>query len=203
MRGAGSNSEENTVAGHKQGEEPKVQLVPENVTSASRTMLPSYPILALLFGFNYLTTETPHLVSASLTLKVTDRVMPLQVWGVLFLVVGAFQVVALIVGKRAVYEAALALMCGLTMFLALVFSAISVGLVGAAVMWVGFTAAGALILSGYRVIGYAVILTGGIVAVIYGSHHGVGSPTAFCWPLFVAVACWASIRSLTTRESTT
>lgn len=119
-----------------------------SVTTASRTMLPSYPILALMFGFNYLTTETPHLTGSSPVLEITNRVMPLPVWGVLFLAVGAFQVVALIVGKRVVYEAALALMCGLTMFLALLFSTISVGLLGASLMWVGFAAAGALILAG-------------------------------------------------------
>lgn len=82
-----------------------------NVTVASRLMLPTYPLLAAGVGLNYL-IASDRLLEAGVFYQVADRIVPLQVWGVVFLAVAVVMTAALVSRSRFGYELALALMAG-------------------------------------------------------------------------------------------
>ena len=77
-------------------------------STAARIMLPAYPILCTYLGVMYL--SPPEALLASPVLEVANEHLPIHLWGVLFLLVAAVQVVALIVHRCILYEVALILM---------------------------------------------------------------------------------------------
>lgn len=130
-------------------------LTRDNVTAASRIMLPTYPILFGTVGVNYLVDADR--LHGSPALSFVDGLMPLPGWGLAFLGAAVLMVYALIRRERIVYRFAL---------------------------WVCMLAS-------------AVFALGLAAAVIFGT----ASFTAPVWPAFVARCCWASERSLLTRET--
>jgi hypothetical protein len=110
-----------------------------NVTVASRLMLPTYPILSGLVGLNYL-VATDRLLAAGVFYRVADQIVPLQVWGTVFLVVAAIQVIALVSRSRLGYEVGLTVMAGSMMTWALVGLAAAVRSGGSytATLWPAF-----------------------------------------------------------------
>lgn len=122
-------------------------------STAAHIMLPAYPILCTYLGVMYL--SPPEALLASPVLEVANEHLPIHLWGVLFLLVAAVQVVALIVHRCILYEVALILM------------------VVAMVVW---------------------------AAVFVAAAREGGSPTAWCWPAFVAVACYANLAALVKGE---
>lgn len=81
-------------------------LTRETVTAASRIMLPTYVILFIVIGANYLTTPEPRLL-ASPALAYASAWMPLDAWGWTFLTVAALMLIALVSGKRGLFRYAL------------------------------------------------------------------------------------------------
>lgn len=79
----------------------------DRVTVASRVMLPTYALAFLLLGLNYLITPVNRL-SQSPGLKFADgEVMPIQLWGVLFLISGVLSTLALFIHRRDIFRFAL------------------------------------------------------------------------------------------------
>lgn len=133
-----------------------VDLSSTTVTRAARIMLPAYPVLCLWLAASYALTPRSRLTESP-PLAVLDGLAPMPVWGVLFLGIALTQVAALGMGRRWLYQAALAVMVGLMGFLGLVY-----------------------------------------VAALF---EGMVSTSAAAWPIFVAVACWASLLSINSRET--
>lgn len=73
-----------------------------SITVASRIMLPAYVILFTVAGFNYAVTPISRL-GQSPALAYADTLMPLRVWGCLFLAVAALMLVALASGQRLLF----------------------------------------------------------------------------------------------------
>jgi hypothetical protein len=92
-----------------------VPLTRESVTAASRVMLPAYVLFFAALGGNYILTPTSRLLDSP-GLRYANGVMPLRVWGALFLISAALMLIALGTHKRILYRYAL-LLCGLTMLL--------------------------------------------------------------------------------------
>lgn len=109
-----------------------------HVTAASRVMLPTYVVFFLLLGLNYLTAEQVALANPALAFA--NDVMPLPIWGGLFVFCAFVMFAALLTKRRTLYRWALR-MCGISMvFWALVIAWAS--LVGdatpLAAAWAGF-----------------------------------------------------------------
>lgn len=89
-----------------------MSLTRDTVTTASRTMLPTYPVFAGAIGLNFL-ANGDKLTLAGVFYEVANQMLPLRAWGVLFIVVALVQVGALISRRRWAYQVGLALMVGL------------------------------------------------------------------------------------------
>lgn len=91
-------------------------LTPDQITIASQTMLPTYPQLAFIVGIGYVFIS-PERLHQSATLSAVDVLMPLPVWGSVFLAIAAILWFALYyLRNRQAYLVGLALM-GSTMLL--------------------------------------------------------------------------------------
>jgi hypothetical protein len=75
------------------------------ITAASRIMLPTYATLFLSLGVNYLVK--PPRLGDSPALTFADQLLPLQVWGAIFLTAGLLMVTALATRRRLLFEYAL------------------------------------------------------------------------------------------------
>lgn len=84
-------------------------LTPESVTTASRLMLPAYPLLAAIIGINYLLTSDDRLLESPV-FRVADNLLPMAAWGAFFLAISAAQVGALLVQRRWAYIVTLSCM---------------------------------------------------------------------------------------------
>jgi hypothetical protein len=131
------------------------RLTPGTVTSASRIMLPTYPLLCLVLAVNY--SSSPPRLMDSPALRTADQVLPLPVWGAMFAVAAFVLLVGLLAHHRFTYVAGLVVMCAAMLAWTAVF--------------------------------------------IYAAVAGPASYTAAAWPAFACAASWASIRSLSTRET--
>lgn len=80
-------------------------LTRDNVTAASRIMLPAYVVLFALLGINYLFAD--HTAAASPALAYVDNLMALTTWGGVFLGCSVLMLVALIRHGRTLYRFAL------------------------------------------------------------------------------------------------
>src|SRR5690348_15692484 len=80
-----------------------------HITVASRVMLPVYPIFSALFGLGLLLTPRDRMLQTPV-FQTADHVAPLPTWGVLFLVVAALQVSAMVAKTRPRYTLALGLL---------------------------------------------------------------------------------------------
>lgn len=118
-----------------------MQLTRDQVTTASRTMLPAYPIFAAGIGINF-TIKGAELVQAGVFYEVANTIAPLRVWGVLFLIVAAVHVAALAMRRRWAYQVGLALMVGLLLVWAVVGLVAAIRETGSytAALWPGFVA---------------------------------------------------------------
>lgn len=113
----------------------------QHVTAASRIMLPTYVSFFALLGINYLAADDIALASPALAFA--NDVMPLPVWGCLFIACAVIMFCALVTKRRALYRWALR-MCGLSMvFLAVViaWAAWMGDATPLAFIWAGFVAA--------------------------------------------------------------
>ncbi|MEO6203795.1 MAG: hypothetical protein ABIO67_00190, partial [Mycobacteriales bacterium] len=93
---------------------------------------------------------------SSPSLAYADGILPLPVWGAMFLTLAGLMATSLATGNRTLYRFAL---------------------------WLGIVC----------------MSIWGLV-FIFAAVRSEGSPGAFLWPTFVAVACYASNRSLLTGE---
>lgn len=84
-----------------------MQLRPENVTIASRVLLPAFPALSATFGANLLITSGDELAQTPLYVGMSN-VVALEWWAAAFLVLAAALVYALVTHTRKGYELALA-----------------------------------------------------------------------------------------------
>lgn len=127
----------------------------QHVTTASRIMLPTYVAFFGLLGLNYLTAEDTALANPALAFA--NDVMPLPIWGGLFIACAFVMFCALVTKRRLLYRWALR-MCGLSML-----------------FWAG--------------------------VILWASLDEAATPFAAAWAGFVATACYATDRSLATRET--
>lgn len=97
----------------------------EHVTAASRIMLPSYAVFFAVVGLGYMFGQAGR-VFASPMLRYADHILPIPVWGGLFVTCSLIMVVALRSHDRLLYRWALTL-CGISM-----------------VVWMGVAIAGAI-----------------------------------------------------------
>lgn len=95
------------------------RLTPESVTSASRIMLPTYPLLCLVLAVNY--TSSPPRLMESPALRTADQVLPLPAWGVMFAVAAVVLLAGLFSRHRLTYVAGLVIMCAAMLAWAAVF----------------------------------------------------------------------------------
>lgn len=88
-----------------------------NITRASEIMVWAYPLFALPYGAT-LAFVPEHELTVSQSFVTADRWMDLTLWGVLFMLVGVFQILTLILTRsRATYVVALAVMlAGMTVW---------------------------------------------------------------------------------------
>lgn len=129
-------------------------LTRDNVTAASRVMLPTYVLFFAAVGANYV-TDAPRL-QQSPSLHYANTLLPLQAWGGFFLCCAAIMAAALLSHRRTAYRFALWLCI------------VSMG------VWSGVFALAAI--------------------------NSIASFTAPAWPAIVAVACYATDRSLLKGE---
>lgn len=125
-----------------------------NVTTASRVMLPAYPLLCLALAANY-ASGAPRLMSSP-ALTTADSLLPLPVWASMFALAALVLIGGIVAHHRTVYLVGLIIMCAAMLVWTTVFA--------------------------------------------YAAIDGGASYSAAAWPAFVCAACWASIRSLTSRE---
>lgn len=88
-------------------------LTRENVTTASRLMLPTYVFTFAALGLSYALGPRETLVSPPLAFA--DQMMPLRAWGCVFLACSAAMASALLLRRRMLFRFALR-MCGVSMF---------------------------------------------------------------------------------------
>lgn len=81
----------------------------DHVTLGSRTMLPTYPMLAIGFGGALLLTPLRELLTVP-AYRTAHDVLPMHLWAGLFITVGIVQIAALVVHRRPVYIYSLALL---------------------------------------------------------------------------------------------
>ena len=115
-------------------------LTRDNVTAASRVMLPTYVIFFAAVGVNYIGANGT--ADATPALAFVGNVMPLPAWGVMFLGCAALMAAALLRGRRLLYRFALR-MCALSMALwavAVIAASISGDATPLAAVWAGFVA---------------------------------------------------------------
>lgn len=86
-----------------------------HITSASRTMLPAYVVLCLVFGLGYLFDPQGRLGRAPSTTFQRD-VMPLEAWGGILLGLAALMLAAIASQRRYLFAYALCC-CALTWFI--------------------------------------------------------------------------------------
>jgi hypothetical protein len=127
----------------------------ENVTAASRIMLPTYIAMFTAIGATYLLTPVARLNRTPGLAYANDQIS-VRAWGLLFLAAAAMMSLALLTHRRTLYQYAL-LVCVVAMTL------------------------------------WAVTLAAAAV-------NSTATVTAWCWPAFIAVACYASYRSLSVEE---
>ena len=116
-------------------------LTRDNITAASRVMLPTYVVFFAVLGANYLIADGT--ATATPALAFTNALMPLPVWGAVFLACSTLMAVALIVHKRLLYRFALR-MCGLSMAVwacIIAWASFSGDATPFAAAWAGFVAA--------------------------------------------------------------
>lgn len=131
-------------------------LTRDNVTAASRIMLPTYIAFFAIIGYGY-TFGPRNTLAATPALAFADRLMPLQAWGTVFLTCSLLMAAALTLHRRTLYRWALR-MCGISM-----------------AVWA--------------------------IVILSATLHGDASAVAWAWAAFVTAACFASDRSLATRET--
>lgn len=85
----------------------------EHITSASRVMLPSYAIFIGGLGIGYI---AGYRIGQNPMLKYADHIMPLEVWGGVFVACSLTMTAALILHRRLLYQYAL-MMCAVSMFI--------------------------------------------------------------------------------------
>lgn len=105
----------------------------ENITVASRIMLPAYVLFFAAIGLNYLSGSAR--LGLSPMLRYADELMPLQMWGALFLGCSLLMLYALIRRQRSTYRFGL-LVCFFSMAVWTV-----VAIVGSLVESVSYSAA--------------------------------------------------------------
>lgn len=110
----------------------------EHTTQASRIMLPTYAILFALLGLMLIFQDQAR--TSSEAFDVAKMVMPIYLWGWLFIAVAFMEGTALWVHKRGLYLAGLTVGVGLVTFWAVVLTAAAflspvVSFTGA--VWVG------------------------------------------------------------------
>lgn len=88
-------------------------LTRQNVTAASRIMLPTYVIFFAWLGLSYIFGPDAPLTAAP-ALAFADALMPLVVWGWLFVACAVVMTAALLLHLRLMFRFALR-MCGLSM----------------------------------------------------------------------------------------
>jgi hypothetical protein len=85
-------------------------LTRDNVTAASRRMLPTYPAFFAVIGFGLALTPTARLVQTP-TFDYANRLIPINWWGYGFLTLAVVFTACLLTHNRRAYE--LALGCGI------------------------------------------------------------------------------------------
>ena len=116
-------------------------LTRDNVTAASRVMLPTYVLTFAALGANYVLTPA-HTLTQSTALAFADGLMPLPVWGAVFLAASATMLTAIVVHRRLLFRFALRV-CAMSMFIwAVVIGLASLGgeASPAAAVWPAFIA---------------------------------------------------------------
>jgi hypothetical protein len=126
-----------------------------NITIASRIMLPSYVVFFATIGINFIVAGKPRLVSSPM-IRYANNLMTIRAWGAFFLTCAVIMLAALLVHNRYLYRYGL-MVCIMSMMI-----------------WTSVAFAG--------------IFTEPV------------SYAASAWPAFVAVACWASNKSLEKGE---
>lgn len=112
-------------------------LTRDNITAASRIMLPLYVLLYLSVGLAFL-LQAPGRTDGP-AFEAPKSLLPIEAWGWLFFVVGAAELIALALRRRSLYQHALIVGAGLAAFWAVVIfaSALSSPLVSyTSGMWV-------------------------------------------------------------------
>ena len=74
-------------------------LTRSSLTPAARSAMPAFVFLTTVLGANYIITPA-HRLRASPALAYGDRLMPLPLWGALFLICAAFMVTAMVLSGR-------------------------------------------------------------------------------------------------------
>ncbi len=129
----------------------------QNVTIASRVMLPAYALLNAAFAAAFLTDPQSRL-GLTPSLDVARSFMPISAWGLMWFTIAALMVTALVVHHRGIF--------------------------------IGVLAAN-----------FAIWLAWGVLVEVAVSTQPNVSYLAGVLPWFVAVASFASMLSLLTRES--
>lgn len=82
-----------------------------HVTVASRVMLPAYPLFMGALGVSFVVAPDRILLKTP-TFNFADRLAPLPLWGVMFLLAAAGMTLALLIHRRAAYQAAIVVAFG-------------------------------------------------------------------------------------------
>ena len=130
-------------------------LTRQNVTVASRVMLPTYVAFFLGVGLSLSLTPQDRL-RLTPSFAYADRVVDLRLWGVGFLAVAVFLALAMLMRSRSAYRAGLSVAC----------------------LWMAV---------------WAIVLA-------LSAFDASASFSAWTWPAFVALACYATLRSLSEGE---
>lgn len=85
----------------------------DHVTVASKIMLPTYVAFFSVVGMNFALAPSPRLLESPM-LRYADHLMPIRLWGALFVACGLIMLTALVTKNRMMYRYGL-LVCGLSM----------------------------------------------------------------------------------------
>lgn len=94
-----------------------------NVTIASRVMIPTYVEFAIVVGLGWIFTPR-HVLLATPSLRYADGIVPIQFWGLVFLVIAVVMAAAMVSEYRRGYVTALgALMLWLAVWMLVLIAA--------------------------------------------------------------------------------
>lgn len=85
----------------------------DHVTVASRIMLPTYVVFFSVIGGNFALAQRPRLFESPM-LRYADHLMPIQLWGGLFVTCALIMLAAMLRRDRLLYRYGL-LVCGMAM----------------------------------------------------------------------------------------